>query len=115
MAFKAPFTQPVDYDAGDEVAVAEAQEVSSTETTELELQMRHLLKQRQFRTFLWNLLNECGTGGMSYHGDKDDMLVNEGRRSAGLWALAQAEVADPYIYATLIKEGLENDVGRNNG
>lgn len=56
------------------------------------------------RTFAWRLLEQCGVYRSSFSSDPLLMAFDEGRRSIGLWLIAELAAVDPSLFALMQQE-----------
>lgn len=71
-------------------------------------ELRYLLKQKEFRNFVWELLSDCKMFETSFTGNSTTFF-NEGMRQVGLTVLMQVISVNPDAYVTMIKESQQRD------
>lgn len=71
--------------------------------------IRFLLKQKEFRTWLWDLLGDCKMFESSFTGNSTTFF-NEGMRSIGLKKLQEVLNVDTKAYLAMIEESQQREV-----
>lgn len=62
------------------------------------------------RRFIWKILEQAGVFRVSFrYGEPETTVFNEGRRSMGLWLMADIHELDPLLYVTMAKEASEDE------
>ena len=70
--------------------------------------MRSLLATIEGRRFLWRLMEKCGIYRESFTGSSETFFL-EGKRSIGLFVIAEIIDAEPDAYLLMIKENRKGD------
>lgn len=70
--------------------------------------MRSLLATIEGRRFLWRLMEKCGVYRESFTGSSETFFL-EGKRSIGLFVIAEIIDAEPDAYLLMIKENRKGD------
>ena len=99
------------YDAGSPEQVEEARRLHKLERRKEQEDLRELLGSKQGKRVLWKILSYSQPMSQSFvpGGSKETYYYHEGRRSVGLWLIAQLSEADPLAYVNLQKENIEDD------
>ena len=71
--------------------------------------LRYVLNDRRGRQFVQMLTEECGLYGHTWHGDKDAMLVSEGRREIALWIREMVRYHGRENEAQILTEATERE------
>lgn len=66
--------------------------------------IRFILKSPEGRRIYWNIMSETGVFRLSYNGDTNNTLYNEGRRSVGLNMLNNLLDAKPEAFSQMQQE-----------
>lgn len=94
----------MEFDVGDPVQVKErktkAQLARDNELNEL----KELLARKQFRVWLWKLLEKTKIFNTISYLDAHEMAIHSGQRDVGLWVLADILAADPEALVKMTKE-----------
>lgn len=69
--------------------------------------LRSILSNKEGRRFVWGLLTQCGVFKVSYVGNANDTIFNEGKRNIGLKLLQDVTTANPDLYLKMAKESEE--------
>ncbi len=96
------------YDAGDLEAVTTARRRAKVARDGELGELRALLATEGGRSVVWRILGRCGIYAPSYAGD-EQTEYREGRRSIGLWLLAEIQAADRRAYLTMMDEALTKE------
>lgn len=75
----------------------------------LHTNVREVLKTRQGKELVWEILGWCGLYDSSYSPDDNWRRLAEGKREIGVQLLALLDDTDPTIYPRLILSNLEID------
>jgi hypothetical protein len=95
----------MDYDPTDPDAVADRERRGAVRQTRDRADLRALLDRPEGRRWVWRVLEHGGAFHTSYDPDSPlRMAFAEGRRSIGLWLLAELQAAAPGEFAALISE-----------
>jgi len=70
--------------------------------------MRSLLATIEGRRFLWRLMEKCGVYRESFTGSSETFFL-EGKRSIGLFVIAEIIDAEPDAYLLMLKENRKGD------
>lgn len=70
--------------------------------------VRSLLANIEGRRFLWRLMETCGVYHQSFTGNSETFFL-EGKRSIGLFVIAEILDAEPDAYLLMIKENRKGD------
>jgi ABC-type phosphate transport system auxiliary subunit len=77
--------------------------------------IRWLMRQRPFRRFMWNLLEECGVYRTSFNRDALVMALMEGRRDVGLALVALMTAYSPDDFDLMARERREKQEMKAHG
>jgi hypothetical protein len=75
----------------------------------LEKATQDLLRNAQFRVFLWWILENCNIYGMNISANSG-MYIHEGQRSVGLKILDHINSVDPTAYPSMMLERAKNEL-----
>jgi len=70
--------------------------------------IRSMLGTTEGRRFLWRLMEKCGVYRESFTGSSETFFL-EGKRSIGLFVIAEIMDAEPEAYLLMIKENRKGD------
>jgi len=104
--------------AADPEQVAKAGKVQDRRQKELVAAFNDILKTYQGRLWLYWLLEQCGLESfgvftLSYMGNVEDALVNEGRRRVGNQVMAAIVELNPEYYVMMMKEAKDRRANDN--
>ena len=66
--------------------------------------LKAVMRTPEGRRLVWRLLELSGVYRLSYQGNKDDAVFNDGRRSIGLVLMADLHEHCPELYNTMAKD-----------
>lgn len=93
------------YDPTDPDAVASEERLAAARQRRDLADLRAVLELAEGRRWLWRVLEQTAAFRASYDPDSPiRMAFAEGRRSTGLWLLAELQAAAPDAFAALISE-----------
>lgn len=95
------------YDAGNERDVRKAREQQRRETDEELNDLRHIMRDKAGRRFMWRLLSSCGVYQTSFTGNSETFF-REGKRSIGLEHIDKLTRACLDEYNLMHTEALES-------
>lgn len=77
--------------------------------------LQALLRQPEFRRWLWDLLGWCGIYRITHAKDHADAAFAEGQRNVGVALIGQVGAVDPTAYPRMMQDlGGSHDDGRND-
>lgn len=76
--------------------------------------MKHVMSSEQGRRFVWGLLDQAGVFRISFTGEVNSTIFNEGNRNAGLALFNDVFGLCPDLYLQMAKEA-EKDREANHG
>jgi hypothetical protein len=95
----------VRYDPTDPDAVASEERLAAVKQKRELADLRAVLSLPEGRRWLWRVLEQTAAFRASYDPDNPiRMGFSEGRRSVGLWLLAELQLAAPDAFASLIAD-----------
>lgn len=77
--------------------------------------IRELLNTRRGRRWVWKVLDHAGTTKLSFNGDPNWAVFNDGRRDVGQLVWADVMDANPDAYVLMRKEAKEDEDGGSSG
>lgn len=93
------------YDPTDPDAVASEERLAASKARRELADLRTVLSTAEGRRWIWRVLEQTAAFRASYDPDSPiRMAFAEGRRSTGLWILAELQAAAPDAFASLIAE-----------
>lgn len=84
------------------------QEVEDKDYDTVLSNVRQVVKTRQGKELIWEILSRCGIYTTMSGAKKQSIYFNEGQRSIGLQIVELLNEADPEIYPNLLKEHIKN-------
>lgn len=93
------------YDPNDPESVASAERLRAVREQRCRADLRAVLDTAEGRRFVWRVLERGAAFRASYDPDNPlRMAFAEGRRSIGLWLLAELQAAEPVSFPALMAE-----------
>lgn len=90
--------------AGDPKQVRDGKVKEQSKRDEELADMRFILSSVEGRRFIWRYLSRCRIFEVSYLGNANDTIFNEGSREIGLRILDEVTHADPRAYMKMVNE-----------